>query len=82
MCIQMLRCTHKGIAYQNEKTAQWSQLVAPCQACIILTPQHNWRYPGDLKKRPIPSTFKLQKIKLKIRKAIVDDLIVEKTMQV
>jgi NAD(P)H-dependent FMN reductase len=40
---------HKGIAYQNEKTAQWSQLVASCHAFIILTPQHNWGYPGDLK---------------------------------
>jgi NAD(P)H-dependent FMN reductase len=39
----------KGASYTNEKVREWGALVASCDAFVILTPQHNWGYPGDLK---------------------------------
>lgn len=35
--------------YTSDKVSAWSSLVASCQAFVILTPQHNWGYPGELK---------------------------------
>eukprot|EP01034_Spumella_vulgaris_P030316 gene30316-37509_t len=35
--------------YGNEKVVEWSKVVTSCNGFIILTPQYNWGYPGDLK---------------------------------
>lgn len=36
-------------AYGAENVDKWSNLVKSCYGFIILTPQYNWGYPGDLK---------------------------------
>lgn len=36
-------------SYAHDKVSEWSKLVKSCHAFIILTPQYNWGYPGDLK---------------------------------
>ncbi len=38
-----------GTAYGAENVNEWSTLVKSCHGFIILTPQYNWGYPGDLK---------------------------------
>lgn len=35
--------------YANPQVEQWSQLIKSCHALVIITPQYNWGYPGDLK---------------------------------
>ncbi len=35
--------------YPDQKVQEWSKLVDSCDGFIILTPQYNWGYPGDLK---------------------------------
>ncbi len=35
--------------YQNGNVRSWSKLVRTCDAFIIISPQYNWGYPGDLK---------------------------------
>lgn len=35
--------------YANENVRNWSKMVSACHGFIILTPQFNWGYPGDLK---------------------------------
>jgi len=35
--------------YGSENVNEWSKLVTSCHGFIILTPQYNWGYPGDLK---------------------------------
>ena len=36
-------------SYTLDKVNEWSKIVKSCNAFIILTPQYNWGYPGDLK---------------------------------
>jgi NAD(P)H-dependent FMN reductase len=36
-------------AYADPNVQEWSKLVSSCQGFIVLTPQFNWGYPGDLK---------------------------------
>lgn len=35
--------------YLDPNVREWSKLVASCDGFLILTPQFNWGYPGDLK---------------------------------
>lgn len=35
--------------YTSPRTRDWSAFVSSCAAFIVLTPQHNWGYPGELK---------------------------------
>lgn len=35
--------------YPSSRVSEWSQLINSCNAFVVLTPQHNWGYPGDLK---------------------------------
>jgi len=35
--------------YASLSTRQWSAFIASCAGIIILTPQFNWGYPGELK---------------------------------
>ncbi|KAA1469151.1 flavo protein [Dentipellis sp. KUC8613] len=35
--------------YGNEPTREWSTFVSSCDAFVIVTPQYNWGYPGELK---------------------------------
>jgi len=35
--------------YNDINIQQWSNLVSSCDGYIILTPQYNWGYPGDMK---------------------------------
>ena len=35
--------------YASPSTQQWSAFIASCAGIIILTPQFNWGYPGELK---------------------------------
>jgi multimeric flavodoxin WrbA len=35
--------------YTSPSTQQWSAFIASCAGIIILTPQFNWGYPGELK---------------------------------
>lgn len=36
-------------SYASEKVQEWSSLVRSFHGFIIITPQHNWGYPGELK---------------------------------
>lgn len=36
-------------SYVQDNVNEWSKIVRSCDAFIILTPQYNWGYPGDLK---------------------------------
>lgn len=35
--------------YASSRVNEWSNLIKSCTAFVVLTPQHNWGYPGDLK---------------------------------
>lgn len=35
--------------YESPAVRQWSTFIASCASIIILTPQYNWGYPGELK---------------------------------
>jgi NAD(P)H-dependent FMN reductase len=35
--------------YPTDGIKQWSALVSSCDAFIVVTPQYNWGYPGELK---------------------------------
>lgn len=35
--------------YDQEEVREWSRLVRACAGFVIVTPQHNWGYPGELK---------------------------------
>lgn len=41
--------TSASSEYADEKVGKWSRVVDSCQAFIVLSPQYNWGYPGDLK---------------------------------
>lgn len=35
--------------YTSPAVREWSAFVVSCDALVILTPQHNWSFPGELK---------------------------------
>jgi len=39
-----------GYGYSNDKDREWSAIVDAADAILIVTPQHNWGYPGELKQ--------------------------------
>ena len=39
----------KNAEYSDPNVREWSKIVSSCDGFVVLTPQYNWGYPGDLK---------------------------------